>query len=146
MYFVLYLFELLLNLPKQVRVFFDKQATQKVQADLLHDDGPVPDASPEEFAVIGSMSRASQGLAQAVNGCAVTDGDGYNHRPKVMSGRFGELCGDRFEKTLESSGNRADGNHKASRTMSLYHYNTYRQSRPLFFANNYHQLLTNRSV
>jgi hypothetical protein len=131
---------------KQVPVFSGQQAAQKVQGDLLHDPRFVPEASPEEFAVIGSVGRASQRFAEAVNRGPVTDGEGHNQRPKMMSRRLGELRADGLEKTLEFFGNRADSNHKASQTISFCCYITYRPSRPVLFDLFIYHDSPNRSV
>jgi hypothetical protein len=57
---------------------------QHVQGDLLHYAGLIPDAAPEEFALIGPVGRASQHFSGLVNSCAVADSDGHHQSPKVL--------------------------------------------------------------
>jgi len=48
------------NDKEQVFVLIGEKTSQKIEADFLHDKRFIPDASPEEFAVIGAVGRTRQ--------------------------------------------------------------------------------------
>lgn len=131
---------------KQMAVLFGKQAKQHIQGNLLHYDGLIPVAAPEEFAVIGAMGAVTQRLDEPVDRTAMTDTDRQYHRPEVAINMFGNPPSYRLEKTLQFSGDFADGNHAASMLISAYCQDTYRQMRLFLFDNHYDQNPSNRSV
>jgi hypothetical protein len=131
---------------KQMAVLFIEQTREHIHGDLLHDYRFIPDASPEEFAVIGAMSTVPQRLDESINGTAMTDTYRQYQRPEIAVHMFGNLLFDRFEKTLQFFWNFADGNHTASMLISICFQNTYRQQRLFLFHNYYHQNSLNRSV
>ena len=131
---------------KQMPVIFAEQAKQHTQGDLLHYDGLVPDATPEEFAIIGPMSRVPKCLSQVVNSCTVTAGDGHYQGPKVLPGPLTEMLADGFEKTLQFLGNFADCNHMVSHLISVCYNKSYRQMRLFLFDVFSNHKFTNRSV
>jgi hypothetical protein len=131
---------------KQIGVFFLEQAKQHIQSDILHHYGLVPAASPEEFAMIGSVSGASEDFGQFIDSCTVAYGDSHYQSPEVLPWPLGKMLAKGFEKTLEFSWDFADCNHTASPMISFYCYKSYRQSRPFLFDNCHHQNLRNRSV
>ena len=131
---------------KQMAVLFGKQAKQHIQGNLLHYDGLIPDATPEQFTVISAMGTVMQRLDELVDRAAMTDTDRQYHRPEVAINMFGNLPFDRLEKTLQFSGDFADGNHTASMLISTYYQDTYRQMRLFLIDNHYHQSPSNRSV
>jgi len=99
-------------------VLLSEQTKQHIQSSLLHYHGTVPDATPEEFAVIGAMVTVTQRLYEPVYRAAITDTDRQYHRPEIAIDMFGNLLFDRLEKTLQFFGNLADGNQTASMLIS----------------------------
>jgi len=131
---------------KQMFIFLGKQASQHVQSDMLHYGRFIPVASPQEFAVIGTMGSVSQRFDEPVNCTAMTNADRQYHRPEIAINVFGNLFFDRPEKTLQFFGNSADSNHTASILISTGYQDTYRHKRLFLFDNRYHQNSLNRSV
>jgi hypothetical protein len=131
---------------KQMAVFFIEQTREHIQGDLLHYYRFIPVASPEEFAVIGTVSTVPQQLDEFVNRTAMTDAYRQYHRPEIAVHMFGDLFFNRFEKTLQFSWDFADGNHTASLHISYCLQNAYRQTKLFLFDNYYHQNPSNRSV
>jgi hypothetical protein len=132
---------------KQPAVLFVEQTQQHIQGDLLHHYRLIPDASPEEFTVIGAMSTVPQRLDKSVNRTAMADAYRQYHGPEIVVYMFGDLFFDRPEKTLQFFRNFADCNHTASMLISSCYQDTYRQMRLFLFDNQYHQQNSlNRSV
>ena len=131
---------------KQIPVIFLKQTKQHIQGNLLHYDGTVPDAAPEKFTMVGSMSRVPQCLGQSVNGYCMSDGDSHCQGPKVLPCSLVKMVSEGLEKTLQFFGDIADCNHMASLVISDCIYNSYRQSRPFFFWVLCNHKFKNRSV
>jgi hypothetical protein len=131
---------------KQMAVLFIEQTREHIQGDLLHYYRFIPDASPEEFAVIGAMSTVPQQLDELVNRTAMTDAYRQYHRPEIAVHMFGNLLFDRLEKTLQFFWNFADCNHVASLMITICQYNCYRLSRPFLFAVFNNHNVSNRSV
>jgi hypothetical protein len=131
---------------KQMAVIFPEQTEQHIQGDLLHYGRTVPDAAPEEFAMICSMGRVSQCFCEAVNRYFVCDSYGHRQSPEVLPGSLGKMFSDWCEKTFEFFGNSADCNHMASPMISFCLCKSYRQSRPFLFDVFSNHKFTNRSV
>ena len=60
-------------------------------------EGLVPDAPPEELAVIGAVRRAAQPLGQAVDRPAVGNGHGQDEAPEVAKSPAREVAGEGLE-------------------------------------------------
>ena len=131
---------------QQMPVLGGEQTPQRIQGDMLDYLGTAPGASPEELTVIGAMSAVTQRLYEPVYRGAVADADGQYYRPEITVDVFGNLLFDGLEKTLQFSGNPADGNHIASLLVSSCYYDTYRHRRLFLFSACYHQNSPNRSV
>jgi hypothetical protein len=131
---------------KQMAVLFIEQTREHIQGDLLHYYRFIPDASPEEFAVICAMSTVPQQLDEFVNRTAMTDAYRKYHRPEIAVHMFGNLLFSRLEKTLQFFWDFADCNHTASLQISVCLHNAYRQTKLFLFDNCYHQNPSDRSV
>jgi hypothetical protein len=131
---------------EKVFVLAGYDASQHIEGDCLHEGRFIPVASPEEFAMIGSVGTISQCLDESVNRTAVTDAQCQDYGPEIVENMLGNLVFDRPEKTLQFLRYFADGNHTASLLINIDCHNTYRQKR-LFLFDDYHILNpANRSV
>jgi hypothetical protein len=131
---------------KQMVVLFIEKTREHIQGDSLHYYRFIPDASPEEFAMIGAMSTVSQQLDEFVNRTAMTDAHRQYHRPEITVHMFGNLLFNRFEKSLQFFWDFTDCNHVASLMITICRYKCYRLSRPFLFAVLNNHNLYNRSV
>jgi hypothetical protein len=131
---------------KQMAVFFSGQTSQHVQSDLLHDGRFVPIASPEEFAVVGSVGRASKQPSEPFNGTAMADGYRHDQAAEMAKCRPAEFTFNDVEKGFSFSWNIPDSNHATTPKISSVRYKTYRQDSSHFFCANYHHKFQNRSV
>jgi hypothetical protein len=131
---------------KQMAVLFIEETREHIQGDLLHYYRFIPDASPEEFTVIGAMSTVPQQLDEFFNRTAMTDAHRQYHRPEIAVHMFGNLLFHRLEKTLQFFWDFADCNHVASLMITICRYKCYRLSRPFLFAVFNNHNVSNRSV
>ena len=125
---------------------FPVQTAQGVDGDLLNDGRLVPVASPEEFAVVGSMCGASQQFGQAFDSAAMPDSDGHHQAAEVLVCRCCEASFQWMKKCVDFSWDFTDGNHAAIPQISVCWYNSYRQKSSHFFCATYHREIPNRSV
>jgi hypothetical protein len=89
---------------KQMMVIFPEQPKQHIQINLLHYNRTIPDATPEEFAMIGTMSRVPQSFDEAVNRYFLFDINGHWRSPEVFPGSLGKIVSDWRENILSFLG------------------------------------------
>jgi len=68
---------------EQVPVLTLKKTSQHIKGDFLHNDGFIPIASPEEFAMVGAVSAVSQQFDKPVDCTGMADTYGQYHRPEI---------------------------------------------------------------
>jgi hypothetical protein len=136
----------IVNYEEQVFVLTPQQASQHIEGDFLHYNGLIPNASPEEFAMVGAMRAVAKNSYESVNGASVTYAYGQYHRPEIVIDILGDLHFDGLEKSLDFLGNFADGNHTASLHISTCVHNAYRQSKLFLFDYYHYRNFANRSV
>ena len=112
----------------------------------MHYAGLIPDAAPEEFALISPVGRTPQYFSELVNSYAAADSNGHHQSPKVLSRSSSKMLMNGFEKTLQFFGNPANSNHMASPMISTCAYKSYCQDRPFLFNAFRNHTFTNRPV
>jgi hypothetical protein len=112
----------------------------------LNDSHFIKAASPEKFAVIGSVCAVAEKINQPLYGTAMTDADSHYKIAIIGINVSRKSVSCRPEKRLDFFRNFADSNHTASLRISTAIQNTYRQDRLFLFNHLYHQNSFNRSV
>ena len=103
-------------------------------------------ASPEKFAMVGSVCAVAKKIDKPLDGTAMTDTDSHHKVAIIGINVSRESVSCRLEKRLDFLRDFADSNHTASLQISTVFHYTYRQDRLFLFNHIYHQILFNRSV